>query len=78
MIAIPELDAVWLTKFGPILAESNGHLWFRFKNDAFLSCRLCGIVRRADDNNSPCKGRVHVGLRVSSSMPPDSHSGKLA
>lgn len=26
-------------------------------------CRLCGIVRRADDKNSPCRGVVHVAFR---------------
>jgi hypothetical protein len=28
-----------------------------------VCCRDCGFVRRADDQNSPCKGPVGVGIR---------------
>lgn len=45
----------------PIIAESNGHKWIRF--DKLVCCRDCGIVRRADDNNKPCRGKVKVTLR---------------
>jgi hypothetical protein len=37
------------------------HSWFqRF---GLTCCKLCGIVRRADGNNSRCPGPVRVGLR---------------
>ena len=52
-----------------VVAESNGHKW----TDDWSSsiellrgrhvCVDCGILRRADDKNKPCKGRVHVVLR---------------
>jgi hypothetical protein len=44
-----------------VIAISNGHHWIEiFK---LICCRDCGFVRRADDNNRPCKGRVRVGPR---------------
>ena len=46
-----------------VIAESNGHHWVRRFH--LTCCRDCGIVRRADDMNSPCKGVVHVGPRAS-------------
>ncbi len=45
-----------------VIAESNGHHWIRAFN--LVCCRDCGIVRRADDQNKPCKGLVHVGPRT--------------
>lgn len=60
---LPEFSRSWLEKFGPILAESSGHLWFRWKNDKFLSCRLCGMARREDGRDPPCPGRVRTELR---------------
>lgn len=44
-----------------VIAESNGHHWVQRFN--LVCCRDCGIVRRADDKNSPCKGIVTVELR---------------
>lgn len=29
----------------------------------WLSCKVCGVVRRADRRNNPCKGPVKVGPR---------------
>lgn len=44
-----------------VIAESNGHHWVqRFH---LVCCRDCGFVRRADDQNKPCKGVVGVGPR---------------
>lgn len=43
--------------------RSNGHLWGFFKNDAFECCQICGIVRRLDDKNLPCKGPTKLSLR---------------
>lgn len=41
------------------------HDWFKpYTDRMWQSCRLCGIVRRADDNNKPCKGVVRVALRA--------------
>lgn len=44
-----------------VIAESNGHHWIKAFN--LVCCRDCGIVRRADDQNKPCKGVVKVTLR---------------
>jgi len=45
-----------------VIAESNGHHWIKWRQ--FTCCRDCGIIRRADDKNKPCKGVVKVGPRV--------------
>lgn len=38
-----------------------GHKWFTYK--ALEVCKNCGVVRRADDKNSKCKGHVKVKTR---------------
>ncbi len=43
------------------------HEWFQFSN--LVACRACGVVRRADDKNSPCKGPVRVALRDTDAAP---------
>lgn len=45
-----------------IPSPSNGHHWLRWRN--MICCRDCGIIRRADDQNKPCRGRVYVGPRI--------------
>lgn len=49
----------------PVIAESNGHKWaeWQFVSMTLVCCNLCGIVRRKDDQNKPCKGVVKVALR---------------
>ena len=49
-----------------VFARSNGHEWARweFTSMTLVCCNLCGIVRRRDDNNKPCKGKVKIGLRA--------------
>lgn len=44
-----------------VIAESNGHHWIKAFN--MTCCRDCGMVRRADDQNKPCKGWVTVSVR---------------
>lgn len=44
-----------------VIATSNGHHWIERFN--LVCCRDCGFVRRADDQNAPCKGPVGVGIR---------------
>lgn len=44
-----------------VIATSNGHHWIERFN--LVCCRDCGFVRRADDQNKPCKGPVGVGIR---------------
>jgi hypothetical protein len=44
-----------------VIAESNGHHWIERFN--LVCCRDCGIVRRADDTNKPCRGVVKVVMR---------------
>ena len=39
------------------------HHWFIPDNIQYECCRKCGIVRRADDKNGPCKGDVRLSLR---------------
>lgn len=41
---------------------ANGwHYWtWRF---GLQCCKHCGIVRRRDENNKPCPGKVRVALR---------------
>ena len=44
------------------------HVWSEWKFSDGLTltcCNLCGIVRRADDKNKPCRGKVKVELRAS-------------
>lgn len=41
------------------------HQWFTYGRLNWECCRACGIVRRADGKNSPCKGPVAVGPRES-------------
>lgn len=44
-------------------AKEGEHAWFFFKDDTFHSCAKCGIIKRADGRNSPCKGMVKITLR---------------
>ncbi len=37
------------------------HCWFMFHS--IPSCACCGVVRRRDDSNAPCRGIVTVHLR---------------
>lgn len=40
------------------------HLWFVPPYFPMLTtCKLCGIVKRADGENKPCPGRVRIELR---------------
>jgi len=43
------------------LAACGVHVWF--EHDDLEACRNCGVVRRADDGNKPCKGKVALALR---------------
>lgn len=48
-----------------VIAESNGHMWaeWKFASMTMICCNRCGIIRRADDKNKPCKGEIRVALR---------------
>ena len=50
-----------------VIAESNGHHWIEAFN--LVCCRDCGIVRRADDQNKPCRGVVGVVFRKVTDAP---------
>lgn len=40
------------------------HNWFVHPKFApLVTCKHCGIVKRQDGKNSPCKGKVRVVLR---------------
>jgi hypothetical protein len=45
-----------------VIGQSNGHTWMRYRK--LVCCRDCGIIRRADDLNKPCKGVANVGIRA--------------
>lgn len=49
------------------LLRENGHVFVELVKLGFRqqgsSCLVCGIVRRRDGCNSPCKGPVEVSLR---------------
>jgi len=49
------------SKFREVIGVSNGHEWINW--DWIVCCRFCGIVRRADDQNAPCKGPARIALR---------------
>lgn len=42
--------------------EKGGHSWGFWKQDKFQCCRTCGVVRRSDDKNAPCKGKPKLRL----------------
>lgn len=44
-----------------VFATSNGHHWLRWRQ--FVCCRDCGIIKRQDDNNKPCRGKIGIGFR---------------
>ena len=44
-----------------VIARSNGHEWIHWHG--MVICLTCGVVRRADDQNKPCKGPVKVTTR---------------
>lgn len=43
--------------------EVHSHEWFRPSALSYDCCRICGIVKRADGKNRPCKGPVKITLR---------------
>lgn len=47
--------------YGPRPGE---HEWFKPDFIAYECCKLCGIVKRSDGKNKPCKGRVGISLRT--------------
>lgn len=52
-------QAEWVEKY------PGKHCWFVFDTarPTWESCASCGVVRRADDSNKPCKGVVTIALR---------------
>mgnify|MGYP001592762384 CR=1 FL=1 len=47
-------------------AEQTGdetHDWFTPIQMGYECCRQCGIIRRADHKNRPCRGWIGVTLR---------------
>ena len=62
-------DTLPIGRFGTmfnVTARSNGHVW-GFVVPSILegaeSCAVCGMMRRRDDKNSPCKGPAKIELR---------------
>lgn len=53
-----------------ISEEVDGHIWGVFTGSSMLLggqyfevCRNCGMVRRKDKANKPCRGVVKIALR---------------
>lgn len=42
-------------------AHPGEHLWATYGKRE--SCAFCGVVRRCDGENNPCRGIVRIGLR---------------
>ena len=43
----------------------DGHVWGNF-DESFVPgecCRICGVMRRRDHQNKPCKGPQKISLR---------------
>jgi hypothetical protein len=64
-------DVLPIGRFGTmfkVTARTNGHVW-GFVVPSILkdteSCAVCGMIRRRDDKNGPCKGPVRIELRKS-------------
>lgn len=38
------------------------HSWTTSAHSPWTFCSVCGMVR--NDNNKPCRGRVHVAVRI--------------
>lgn len=52
----------------PTPQECEGkHDWFVPGFIGYACCRKCGIVKRGDGQNKPCRGVVHVELRETAS-----------
>lgn len=47
----------------------SAHIWFKPHFLTYECCRDCGIVKRRDGENSPCKGPVKVALRAAEPLP---------
>lgn len=52
-------------KYGLVVLRENGHEWFYYRQDKYLSCRKCGLVRRTDGKSRSCAGPVKISLRDS-------------
>ena len=44
-------------------AAIGAHDWFIPENIGYECCRACGIVKRRDGGNKPCRGTVRITLR---------------
>lgn len=43
----------------------DGHVWGNLTSSMIIGecCRVCGMMRRADKKNKPCKGPAKIELR---------------
>ncbi len=51
-------------QWNPLAGGSREHRWARRETFGFTACSACGIVRRADGKNKPCRGPVVVRPRT--------------
>jgi hypothetical protein len=54
-------EGVPMTHRYKVIAESNGHKWMDWHG--MICCRDCGLLRRPNDDNEPCKGVTKIALR---------------
>lgn len=46
------------------LGKPRQHVWVQRAKYKWQTCRVCGVVKRADVENKPCSGPVAVGPRL--------------
>lgn len=55
-----------------LVGEEDGHVWIihrMFKKKGWITCKRCGIIKRATGKNKPCKGTVRITTRSNPSIP---------
>jgi hypothetical protein len=44
----------------PTRLKTGPHDWYRPRQFAYPICRICGVVKRTDGKNKPCKGPTRL------------------
>ena len=58
-----------------IVGEEDGHIWIKhrmFKDKGWITCKKCGIIKKKDGKNKPCRGQVRITTRSEPSIPSNS------
>lgn len=78
-VTLGELRALRNALASPAPSDDGEHDWFVPDAINYTCCRKCGIVRRTDGKNKPCRGHVAISLRdeeTTASPAPSSGDGK--